>query len=75
MNSPDKIKHAVSDPKWKCGLMLLDGSRHFFITMDHPTLGEITYLIPKDEAAKLATVIGNILPEMGKHETTPDRSH
>jgi hypothetical protein len=70
---PDKIEHALLDPKWKSGLCELDGAKHIFLIIEHPTHGAIASLLPVAEAQKLATSLMNSSSVMTSNTSTNAR--
>jgi hypothetical protein len=57
MTVPEKIHHAILDPRWKWGKVNFDGSQHIFITMHHPEHMDITCLVPRDVAKQMAMAL------------------
>jgi hypothetical protein len=53
----EKILNVVLDPRWKVGKIRFDGSEHIFITMQHPEHLNITWLVPREQAAKMGRAL------------------
>ena len=64
--SDDLITQALIDPHWETGVMTVGEVRLGFIRLNHPAIGPIISIIPKETALKLGGMLsdlGNSLPQ------------
>jgi hypothetical protein len=52
-----KIMDVSLDPRWKVGKVKFDGAEHIFITMQHPKHINVTWLIPREQAAMMGKAL------------------
>jgi hypothetical protein len=60
MAETEKILQAILDPRWKVGKVAFDGSEHIFVSIQHPQHMTITWLIPREQAAKMGNALVNL---------------
>lgn len=51
------IAEAVIDPRWKVGVVVVNGARLTFIRITHPRHGDVDLILPDESAVGLSTTL------------------